>query len=245
MFYDSKVVKQLSCGSQVREMRHKRKGFTLIELLIVVAIIAILAAIAVPNFLKAQTRAKCSVTRTDLRTVSVALEAYRTDCNAYPQAEINGTLKYLFWLTTPVAYLTNKNLRDPFTSANFRFDQIYQIPTYRYYGFNEQGVMNTWSDNPPAGHQSGELYSPRGEDEDARIYWFALFGHGPDRVRNNLKIGGFTGTFISQEAMMSPKILINFVYDPTNGTMSNGEMFLVGGSPMGASAEAARVIGRK
>ena len=72
-----------------------------------------------------------------------------------------------------------------------------------------------------------------------------LFGHGPDRVRNNLKVGSFAGTFISQEALISPKILTNFIYDPTNGTISNGEMFLVGGSPMGASAEAAKVIGKK
>src|SRR5258705_1906491 len=59
-------------------------GFTLIELLIVVAIIAILAAIAVPNFLQAQTRAKVSRTLADMRTVGMALEAYRVDNRSYP-----------------------------------------------------------------------------------------------------------------------------------------------------------------
>jgi type II secretion system protein G len=62
----------------------KRLGFTLIELLVVVAIIAILAAIAVPNFLAAQTRAKVARARNDLRVASGALEAYRVDNGRYP-----------------------------------------------------------------------------------------------------------------------------------------------------------------
>ncbi|MBN1867555.1 prepilin-type N-terminal cleavage/methylation domain-containing protein [Candidatus Sumerlaeota bacterium] len=61
----------------------KVKGFTLIELLIVVAIIAILAAIAVPNFLEAQVRSKVSRAKSDLRTISTGLEAYYVDNNSY------------------------------------------------------------------------------------------------------------------------------------------------------------------
>lgn len=60
------------------------KGFTLIELLIVVAIIAILAAIAVPNFLEAQTRSKVSRVKADMRTIATGLEIYRLDNNDYP-----------------------------------------------------------------------------------------------------------------------------------------------------------------
>ena len=62
----------------------KRKGFTLIELLIVVAIIAILAAIAVPNFLEAQTRARVSRVKADMRTYATAIEAYIVDNNIVP-----------------------------------------------------------------------------------------------------------------------------------------------------------------
>lgn len=61
-----------------------KKAFTLIELLIVVAIIAILAAIAVPNFLEAQTRAKVARILSDQRTYATALETYMIDNSAYP-----------------------------------------------------------------------------------------------------------------------------------------------------------------
>ncbi|MGF1571809.1 MAG: prepilin-type N-terminal cleavage/methylation domain-containing protein [Sumerlaeia bacterium] len=61
-----------------------KKGFTLIELLIVVAIIAILAAIAVPNFLEAQTRSKVSRVKADHRSMATAIETYYLDNNQYP-----------------------------------------------------------------------------------------------------------------------------------------------------------------
>ena len=57
----------------------KRNGFTLIELLIVVAIIGILAAIAVPNFLNAQVRAKVSRSYADMKAIGTAVEQFRLD----------------------------------------------------------------------------------------------------------------------------------------------------------------------
>lgn len=90
-----------------------RAAFTLIELLIVVAIVAILALIAVPNFLEAQTRAKASRVRADLRTIATALESYATDWTEYPLND--GFYNVLpLELTSPIAYLTNATLIDPF-----------------------------------------------------------------------------------------------------------------------------------
>lgn len=87
------------------------KGFTLIELLVVVAIIAILAAIAVPNFMEAQTRAKVSRVKSDLRTIATGLESYMVDRNRVPYDGEPGGPHY-GWvnaqqqLTTPISYLT-------------------------------------------------------------------------------------------------------------------------------------------
>ena len=69
---------------------HTRKGgFTLIELMIVVAIIGILAAIAIPNFLRFQLRARSSEGKTNLAAIRTAEEGYNAEFGTYVQANPN------------------------------------------------------------------------------------------------------------------------------------------------------------
>jgi type IV pilus assembly protein PilA len=69
---------------QHKEEVVKRKGFTLIELMVVIAIIIILAAIAIPNYLKMTERAKKSRVAADFGALALALESYKTDWGVYP-----------------------------------------------------------------------------------------------------------------------------------------------------------------
>ena len=106
----------------------RRQGFTLIELLIVVAIIAVLAAIAVPNFLEAQTRSKVSRVMADQRTLCNVMELYYVDYNSFPliavpslepgavneatNAAYQAQLKAYVALTTPMSYMSTARLAD-------------------------------------------------------------------------------------------------------------------------------------
>ena len=83
----------------------KHRAFTLIELLIVVAIIGILAAIAVPNFLNARIKAGVARCKADMKAAIDALEMYRLDNGKYIRT-MSGASE-LFQLTTPTAYLSS------------------------------------------------------------------------------------------------------------------------------------------
>jgi prepilin-type N-terminal cleavage/methylation domain-containing protein len=72
-------------------MLRKNSGFTLVELLIVVAIIGILAAIAIPQFAAYRAKAYCSAAKSDLANLAIAQEAYFTDYTAYSSGTASTT----------------------------------------------------------------------------------------------------------------------------------------------------------
>jgi len=215
---------------------YRKGGFTLIELLIVVAIIAILAAIAVPNFLEAQVRAKVSRVKSDLRTIATAEEAYRVDWDSYTHINTGsdcpegarGQWGGLRELTSPVAYLTSIP-RDPFgfsyytTTPGFTHRAVYEIGT----GIPGVGSAGRpWGENY-AGGMPSESYEVESDGPD----------HWDDTIGTPFSTGRFPWPGIAANDPTIIARILALCYDPTNGTVSVGEIYRVGGRrPTGGTA---------
>jgi len=203
-------------------MRHppgsgRKTAFTLIELLIVVAIIAILAAIAVPNFLEAQTRAKVSRMKADMRSTATALEAYAVDYNKYPpdwlERNMAGYPPAERWeystketfkpLTTPVAFLTSAEATRDIFQDQEPFNP--SLPgTFGYLLY-----VNYW----PPGAVADAFNEGQGVyREGKRISW-VLASFGPDQENSAQNMG--------KPINLWP---VTASYDPTNGTISLGDI---------------------
>src|SRR6187455_2106758 len=77
----SKQNKPKESKNMLSKLNKKRGGFTLVEIMIVVAIIALLAAIAVPGFLRARKRSQASRIVNDLRLIDAAVDQYAIENN--------------------------------------------------------------------------------------------------------------------------------------------------------------------
>src|SRR5438552_11966812 len=92
-----------------RRLRNER-GFTLIELLIVVAIIAILAAILIPNFLRARAQSQFAASKGNLKNLATALESYFVDTASYPAAITDLALNQAYLRAVPKDPCTNNSI---------------------------------------------------------------------------------------------------------------------------------------
>jgi prepilin-type N-terminal cleavage/methylation domain-containing protein len=247
----------------------KTKGFTLIELLIVVAIIAILAAIAVPNFLEAQVRAKVARVKSDQRTMATAIESYFVDHGSYlPNSNGPGggdpaetdSFIILTVLSTPIAYMSNALLPDPFPSRYSIDGSGGDIYTYTSaesadtaaFAVIQDCLVDTLDDGADTGlGQALELavtaqgytsvlsqLSQQQADQLFSLGW-VVYSQGPDRISRIQELvieqGGDPGQATLTEGATAFVVGIYEwaqtappLYDPTNGTVSRGDIMRSG-----------------
>ena len=209
-------------------------GFTLIELLIVVAIIAILAAIAVPNFLEAQTRAKISRCAADMRSIRTGLETYRIDSAKYPETDYGAGVVQgqsgagMDRLTTPISYLSSVP-QSPFKEKNIGGSNYRHCKERSLYLY-----VNAKVANQPIANGYSPTSDANGFDTSYQL----------DRIVYILSNGGSLAQKFGERSKgeweiksVGPNNIDDFdqsqtgqpsanarSYDPTNGTLSAGDV---------------------
>ncbi|MFP6607127.1 MAG: prepilin-type N-terminal cleavage/methylation domain-containing protein [Myxococcota bacterium] len=114
-----------------KQLHERNKGFTLIELMIVVAIIGILAAIAIPNFLRFQLKARSSEGKTNLAAIRTAEESYFAEYGLYVSSDLS-----------PPTHARNVKTNYTHAVSNLGFDQVGWEPEGDVYFTYSAGISS-------------------------------------------------------------------------------------------------------
>ena len=130
------------------KLNNRRGGFTLVEIMIVVAIIALLAAIAVPGFLRARKRSQASRILNDLRMIDAAVDQYAIETNRSTNFSV-GTTDWTNYLKKNSAlYNTGRSLLGSAYGAQ-TVDTIPQVPQSDYAVLSDVASTGFWSPYGP------------------------------------------------------------------------------------------------
>ena len=195
----------------------RKQGFTLIELLIVVAIIGILAAIAVPNFLNAKVRAKIAHSYGNLASLRTAINTYYVDWNWPPMdrgEEVTSGQSYVA-LTTPVSYMNSLQLVRDIFPPKFDSERLY----YEYGANLRLGA----EPNTSTGQARIAEYRAAG------VTYVAVSG-GPDSDTD----WPWTDWAVGLQALKNPKVAGpgrdgGVFYNTSNGLNSSGDIISTSG----------------
>src|SRR3977135_3413000 len=132
----------------LNKINKRRGGFTLVEIMIVVAIIALLAAIAVPGFLRARKRSQASKILNDLRMIDAAVDQYAIETNRTTNNVVNVADWTKYVKKDSILYNTGANLFGT-SYGQQTVDTIPQVPTSDYNVLSDVAGTGFWSPYGP------------------------------------------------------------------------------------------------
>ena len=222
----------------------KDVGFTVIELLIVIVIISIIAAIAVPNLMSANIRARVSGVKADMGSIAIALEDYKVDYGEYPKdPRFSRSSSYALDIIAE----SNQNFdgqngtdsdgNDAIGLGYLVYPEAGAEPRYlkRIAGdpFNNNGEED-WDGSSGAHNHHYSYYTGEWSDsgpvdctssDDPPKYW-ALVSYGPDKDPD---IDSYTEAWNAVDPNAPDHDTYkNLVYNPDNGITSSGDIVIIG-----------------